>query len=263
MSSSTIRDAVILLAGTGSRLRPLTESRHKSMIDVGGQPLLFRLLDQLKAAGIERAVLATGYRAESVRRAVQTYDHGLEISVAPNPDYASTNNAESLRIALPSVQGRAFLMCDGDILLREPTWLAPMLQAPEESRLAVLEHDAIAQEEMKVVMEDAPDGSRDERRVRALSKEIDPAEADSESIGVQTVGEECVGRLTERLEAMSDAERATAYYEDIFAELIAEGEVFFTRAIPPGTWTEIDTPEDLEEARSMVESWRQEAVAEG
>jgi NDP-sugar pyrophosphorylase family protein len=62
---------------------------------------------------------------------------------------------------------------------------------------------------------------------------------------------------------MSDTERAMAYYEDIFAELIAEGEVFFTRAIPPGTWTEIDTPEDLEKARSMVESWQQEAVAEG
>jgi choline kinase len=255
MSLNAIRDAVILVAGTGSRLRPLTESRHKSMIEVGGQPLLFRLLDQLGSAGIQRVTLATGYRGESVQSAATEYATDFQIEAAPNPDYDSTNNAESLRIALSRLGERPFLLCDGDILLREASWLESMLASPDESRLAVLEHDAIADEEMKAVM----DGDA----VEALSKEIDPDDADAESIGVQTVGRGCVPRLAQRLESMSEPERADAYYEDIFAELIADGEVFYSRAIPEGTWTEIDTAEDLDEARSMAESWAHSDAAIG
>ena len=255
MSLSTIRDAVILVAGTGSRLRPLTESRHKSMIEVGDVPLLFRLLDQLEAAGIERVVLATGYRADALESAAASHNHGLEIAAAPNPDYDTTNNAESLRIALSELGDRPFLLCDGDILLREPTWLEPMLAAPGESRLAVLEHDTIAAEEMKTVM--AGD------RVDSLSKDVDPDLADAESIGVQTIGEGCVPRLRQRLDIMSDAERADAYYEDIFSELIAQGQDFYARAIPEGTWTEIDTAEDLERARAMAASWETSDLGAG
>lgn len=258
--TDTIRDAIILVAGTGSRLAPLTDTTHKALLEVGGRPLLDRLLDQLARQGLERVVLATGYLGDQLREAAGgRFD--LEVAFAHNPDYGSTNNAESLRLAMPEVDGRPFLLCDGDILVRQMDWVEPMVAAPSDSQLAVLVHDAIAAEEMKVVLGGSDEEPNDERPVSRLSKQIPPEEAHAESIGVQTVGAPAVEPLKERLARMSDAERADAYYEDIFAELVDAGAAEFgIHPIPGGHWTEIDTPEDLKRARQLAEGWGRREV---
>ena len=67
---SETRTAVLLVAGIGSRLRPLTDDRPKALMDIGGETILGRALRILGQHGVERIVLATGYREDAVRAAL-------------------------------------------------------------------------------------------------------------------------------------------------------------------------------------------------
>jgi choline kinase len=253
--TAAIRDAILLVAGVGSRLRPLTDDLPKCLLEVGGQPLLVRLLRQLYSHGIEHAVLATGYLESKIRSCVAGHSGLPRLTVRPNPAFSETNNAESLRLAMPAVNGRPFVLCDGDILVKETGWLGEVLAHPRGNVLAMISPDEMGAEEMKIALEDAH-APAPERPVVGLSKELDPAESDGESLGVQTISARLYTPLLERLEAMSPAERASAYYEDIFAELMGPEHPFYTHTVPLDCWTEIDTVEDLEHARTLYADWQ-------
>src|SRR5262245_47042961 len=107
-------EAVILAAGTGSRLRPLTLDTPKCLLDVGGRTLLSRQLERIAAAGIQRAVIVTGYLADRVEEHLQRHPAQIEVALAPNPEYATTGNCMSVLAARPQVTGRGIVICDGD-----------------------------------------------------------------------------------------------------------------------------------------------------
>jgi len=65
-SGPSLRQAIVFCGGMGTRLRPLTNSTPKPMVDVGGRPFLEHLLDQLANQGIDRFVLATGYLGDQI-----------------------------------------------------------------------------------------------------------------------------------------------------------------------------------------------------
>ncbi|MBA2662117.1 MAG: NTP transferase domain-containing protein [Bradymonadaceae bacterium] len=245
--STPVQDAILLVAGTGTRLRPLTDTQPKCLLEVGGQSLLLRLLRQLGALGIERVVLATGYLSSTLADAVEGVEGLPEIVFAHNADYQTTNNAESLKIAMPAVEGRAFLLCDGDVLLREAGWLGELVREPRENVLSMIAREDLGEEEMKIKLVDGA--------VAGLSKKLAPQASHGESLGLQKLGVSIAADLSARLAAMSEAERATSYYEDIFAELIVGGHTFHTLSVPIDTWTEIDTIEDLEAARALFLRW--------
>jgi histidinol-phosphate phosphatase family protein len=60
------RQAVIVAGGRGTRLRPLTDQRPKTMVEVGGKPFLDHLLEQLAQQGLEEVLLLLGYRADAI-----------------------------------------------------------------------------------------------------------------------------------------------------------------------------------------------------
>lgn len=246
--SHSPREAILLVAGTGSRLRPLTEDRPKCLLEVGGEALLKRLLDQLAVVGIERAILVTGYLHERMVAQVESWELALDVAFAPNPTFASENNAISTLVGMRALEGDSFLLCDGDILLRQTAWVAELLADERENVLTMIRFDALGQEEMKIRLGDG-------EAVEGLSKGLDPAGAHGESLGVQKVGPSAFEALQERLEALNAEERVRLYYEDVFAELIPQGHAFYAREVAPGSWTEIDTIDDLEAARALYQSW--------
>lgn len=255
MSRADVRvnDAVLLVAGMGTRLRPITDEIPKCLVEVAGTPLVIRLLRQLARRGVERAWLVTGYKSEVLERHLRGVSGLPELKFVYNDAFDSANNAESLRRAMVEMDSRRFILCDGDILVGDDIWLADLLSDPRPNVLAVLLQlqSQLGDEEMKFQLEpvDAPWFSR---RVIGLSKKLEPRMSHGESIGAQVIGDETFDALLKRLNAMSDEERRHGYYEDIFATLFDDGHEFYTLAIKPGTWTEIDTPEDLEHARAMM-----------
>ena len=252
-SNTRPREAVLLVAGVGSRLEPMTHERPNCLVEVGGMPLLQRLRFQLQHVGIERVVLATGHLHDTLMAEVERWDLELEIEAQYNDSYDTENNAVSLREAMRGLDGRRFLLCDGDILLRRVQMLEQIAKAPQENVLAMMRFDGLGDEEMKLTVDG--DG-----QVQDLGKTIDSEVADGESLGIQKIGESGFLPLAERLDSLSPDEREQMYYEDVFSELIDRGIEFFACDLPPGGWTEIDTPAELEGAREMAARWGHDTV---
>jgi MurNAc alpha-1-phosphate uridylyltransferase len=76
------RTAMIMAAGLGKRMRPLTATKPKPLIEVAGQSLLDHVLERLKAAGVTKAVVNVHYLADAVEAHLATRPHGLEIAIS-------------------------------------------------------------------------------------------------------------------------------------------------------------------------------------
>src|SRR5688572_11526291 len=95
------RLAVILVAGVGSRLRPLTDDRPKALVDIGGETILGRTVRLLSEHGVTRIVLATGYREDAVKASLANAP--VEVTYCSNAKYDSTQNSVSLSLCEDAV----------------------------------------------------------------------------------------------------------------------------------------------------------------
>jgi len=233
--------AVVLAAGQGTRLLPLTADTPKCLLDVGGRPLLDRLLAALAAAGLTRAVVVTGHRADRVDAFLAGTPPPLHVSTVRNAAYAATNNAASLAAARLAIGAESFVLCDGDVIFSDSP-LPALLAAAEPCTLIVDRGASLADEEMKVQV--AASGL-----ITQLSKRLDPASCIGESIGVQKLGGPALPRLWDEVEAVVRADAAAAYYEDVFQRLIDSGVRFGTSDVATNGWMEIDDRADLDAAR--------------
>jgi choline kinase len=234
--------AIILAAGSGTRLRPLTLETPKCLIDVGGQTILARQLERIAAAGIGRAVIVTGYLSDQVEAHLAAHTPPIPVVLAPNPDYATTGNCMSVLAARGKIDAAGIVLCDGDVVLTGDA-LHRLAVAPAASALLLDSKPGLGEEEMKALL-DA------QGNVRQLSKKLVPADCAGESIGIQKVGGPALPILWATLEAMRDSTDTQAYYEDAFQRMISAGVTFRTVPIDREEWTEIDDLADLEDARA-------------
>jgi len=106
-------DAIILAGGRGTRLREVVDDRPKPMADVAGRPFLEWLLLALRAKGIRRIILATGYKHEMISDYFGTGQaYGLELVYAPEPAPLGTGGA--VRHALPHINTDRVVVLNGD-----------------------------------------------------------------------------------------------------------------------------------------------------
>ena len=103
--------ALILAAGFGKRLQPITNTIPKSMVEVNGTPLLANALNNLTSLGIQEIGIVVGHMADFIRENIGTEWNGATISYYENPRYLETNNVVSLYNAIP--------FCDDDMLMLE------------------------------------------------------------------------------------------------------------------------------------------------
>lgn len=110
-----VRDALILAAGRGTRMKGLTEDIPKPMLPVAGRPLLEHIIDALRSAGIERYVMVTGYFAEKIERHFEDGRRfGVEITYRRQEVRDGT--ARALLLGREAIGDRPFLLAWGDIL---------------------------------------------------------------------------------------------------------------------------------------------------
>ncbi|HEX7672384.1 MAG TPA: phosphocholine cytidylyltransferase family protein [Polyangiaceae bacterium] len=238
----TTRLAVILAAGIGSRLRPLTSDRPKALVPVGGQSILARAIEALLSCGIEKLVIATGYREDAIARAVS--DLPIEVVLRPNAEYESTQNSVSLGLCRDLLEGHSFFRLDGDvvfereILSRLTAVDAPLVAAIDRGRML----DA---EAMKVRLHE------NGRTVLAFGKGISLAESGGESIGIEWISAEASTSLFDGLDRARRAGETHLYYEDVYSRLIAEGLRVGAADVTGVRWCEVDCAEDLAQASAL------------
>jgi len=111
----TVMEAILLVGGQGTRLRPLTINTPKPMLPVAGVPFTVHQILRARDAGVERIILGTSYKAEVFRSFIADNDLGIEIVVATEPEPLGTGGA--IRFAANHLRGDGpVLVFNGDVL---------------------------------------------------------------------------------------------------------------------------------------------------
>lgn len=236
--------AVILAAGIASRLRPLTDSTPKCLLQVGGRCLLQRAIDGLLQNGFQEFVIVTGYRQQQIVDFLQAQYPSLKVTFIYNEQYESTNNIYSLWLTRPYVDKEDVLLLDSDILF-DPQIAAELLQYEKADALALNQHE-LGEEEIKVIA-DA------ENKVLEISKTCSLSQAIGESIGIEKMSAAYVEALFRELERMITQEGLdNVFYERAFERLIPQGHSFYALDTTCYFSVELDTVNDFEQAQKLI-----------
>jgi choline kinase len=238
---------LVLAAGWGSRLAPLTDALPKTLLEVDGdRTILDVALGNLKEVGLEDVVVVTGFASEVLdgRKAALERRHGLNLEMLFNPKALEWNNAYSLWCAREYF-GEGMLMANGDTV-HPASVEETLLESRDGSDLviAVDQSHPLAEEEMKVQVSE-------EGLLTRITKLMDPAVAEGEYIGVTLIEPHAGQALADALEATFERD-PQLYYEDGFQELADRGGR--VRIAPIGTveWVEVDDHDDLARAREVA-----------
>ena len=234
---------VILAAGMAKRLRPLTDTRPKCLLQVGERTLLQRTVDALLQAGISELVVVTGYRGNMLRDFLQQHYPQLTIHFIDNVDYEHNNNIFSSWLTRPYTDGRDFLLMDSDILF-DPAIVRRML-AEGGTALALNRHE-LGEEEIKVIV-------NADNKVVELSKTCSISDAIGESVGIEKIAADYSVALFRELEQMIDHEGLIdIFYERAFERLIPQGHLFKVVDTTDMFSIELDTVDDFNRAKELI-----------
>lgn len=237
--------AVIPAAGYASRLRPLTNDCHKSMLPLRGTTMMEMILRNLRIAGIRHIVVITGFKAAEMREYISSKAHGMIMEFIHNPDFETTGNSYSLSLASPAVSGDSFLLLDSDVVF-EPEAVLRVAFSEYPNSIALRRSDNLSEEEMKIY-------TGEDDSIISISKEGNPEEAVGESLGIEKFSPETGIRLFETLIRRNhEGEGKTEFYEASFTELINTGEVFRITDVSDLRVMEVDYPEDIEKAENEL-----------
>ena len=236
--------AVILAAGTASRLRPLTEHTPKCLLKIGERSLLQRSIDALMKAGVRDFVIVTGYLLEQIEQFVsEHYTDKINVEFIHNDVYDSTNNIYSLWLARPAVDGQQFLLLDSD-LVYDPEIVQRVVAESSDNVLTLIRHE-LGEEEMKVVVDS-------EMRITEISKTCCPEDAMGESVGIEHITADYSEALFRELDQMILSEGLVdIFYERAFERLIPQGHTFRVVDTTDYFSYELDTPEDYQRAQEL------------
>jgi choline kinase len=237
-----IDKAVILSAGKGSRLLPLTVDRPKCLIEVSGKTLLDWQLDVLQAAGISDIVVVTGFR-DNLVDAVAAQRTGVRTLF--NPFYHVADNLGSVWMARAEFD-RDLLLLNGDTLVSQ-SLLARVLQAQSGPIAVTIDEKAdYDSDDMKVL--------REGDRLRRIGKALEQYNA--ESIGLLAFRGDGPRLFIDEVERMMRSSEGTRrwYLRAVDALAQAGGDVR-TVSVRGEEWQEVDFPEDVEKAEALTARW--------
>ncbi len=238
-----IEKAIILSAGKGSRLLPLTADRPKCLIELAGKSLLEWQLDVLQAGGIGEIVVVTGF-ADAMVDAVVAGRAGVRTLF--NPFFQVADNLGSVWVARGEFD-RDTLLLNGDTLI-SPALLARVLAAEGAAiTVTVDEKSAYDSDDMKVL--------RDGARLLRIGKALAAGEYDGESIGLLAFRGDGGAIFIDEVERMMRTSEGTRRWYLRAIDAIARRREVMTVTITGEQWQEVDFPADLAPARLLTEGW--------
>lgn len=158
--------AIILAAGVGSRLRPITDKKPKTMVTVNNKPMIGHIIDALIQAEVPEIVVCTGYRADQLQSYLtEIYQTKVELIFVNNPVYETTNNMYSLYLAREYLRGDLLLM-NADLVF-DPSIISSLVEFSgsaiavdkgnylDEAMKVVVEHNVVKNISKKICIEDS------------------------------------------------------------------------------------------------------------
>jgi len=235
--------AIILAAGRGSRLLPLTTDLPKCLLPIGNTTVLGMQLDTLFANGVETATVITGFNSHMVKAEIDARQSGPKVKTLFNPFFQVADNLASCWMARKSMK-QDFLLINGDTLF-SPELLQTILAAPKTDIAVTIDQKGYYDgDDMKVTL----DGSR----LTQIGKTLPLTETDGESIGMlRFMGEGTTTFRNELKRLMKTREGTKSWFLSAIHGLAQAGQRIDTINIKGADWSELDTPEDYEVCRSL------------
>ena len=234
--------AVVLSAGQGKRLLPLTEENPKCLLAVrGDEPILGWQLTALARAGIERALVVIGFGADRVEAWLAANPvPGLAVETLINPFYQTSDNLISCWLARGAMTEN-FLLLNGDTIFEDAV-LARVLEVSAPIALAIDRKQTYDDDDMKVSLDS-------HGRLLAIDKWLARPVVSGESIGLLSFRGSGPKLFTKALEeAVRRPEAMRQWYLSVVHE-IAQTSSVETASVQGLWWREIDSPADLYGAR--------------
>lgn len=243
-----MRRAVILAAGKGKRLQPLTEDVPKCLVEVGGEPLLERALRALASQGVAEAVIVIGYGGNVICERLGSRFAEVDIRYVDAPDFATTNNIRSLWDA------RDFL--DQDVLLLEADVL---FDASVVAALLCETGSSAAVAPFQPPLSGTVVHCDERRQVTRITLGAEQGPSFDAASALKTVNVYLLREALLRDEVVPRLQRAIEqghvdrYYETVIQDAVAEGVLTDLVAVDVSAsrWYEIDDHRDLDAAEFL------------
>lgn len=228
------RKAIILAAGQGKRLRPITAQKPKTLVEVGEKTILDKILHNLEENDFEEAIIVTGYREKDIRDHLKNYN-GLKLTFIKTDKPKETDNIYDLWRAREKFE-EGFYIINSDTIFSSKD--LSNLVSGQNSRLLVDLEKGQKDEEMKV--------KTDENKVIDIGKTIE--RGDGEYIGVAKISKDLAKDFKENIDQTIQEGKTKEWYELVFKNLLKKNkEIKYTPT--KQKWMEIDNKRDLEKAR--------------
>jgi len=236
-----VTTALLLAAGAGTRLQPMTLDAPKCLTVVGGIPILERLVNNLRAQGFQRLIVVIGHLGNRIQEFLQHHAGGMRIDYVVNPVYRTTNNIYSLWLARQQIR-EPFLLVESDLVF-EASMLTNMLQP-----------DKIAISRMLPWMNGTTVELGSKRRVTAFRLGGDSCDyaRQYKTVNLYSFSLHSWSKVEKRLSRYVSKRRLGEYYEAVLAEMVADGTLCFDAVFfDADRWYEIDTTMDLHGAENL------------
>lgn len=241
-----VRTALLLAAGTGSRLAPLTDMSPKCLVPVNEISILERLIGSLQEHNFNRLVVVIGHEADCIRDYLGTRKGGMDITYITSPLYKTTNNIYSLWLAR-DVINEPFLLIESDLVF-DTDMLTDMLVP-----------DRVAVAKIEPWMNGTTVTLNKYMEIDAFHCGSETAECQEyKTVNIYSLSAATWQLVKERLDGHVSKKMVNGYYETVFADMVEEGCLFFTPVFfDTNSWYEIDTIADLRAAELVCSEYDQ------
>jgi HAD superfamily hydrolase (TIGR01450 family) len=228
---------IILAAGIGSRLRPMTNTKPKCLVTTAGMPILQYQIDSYIEAGIKSIVLVIGYEGRAIRNYCK-HLKDIDIQIIENPDYETTNNMYSLYLTRTAVGDNGFILNNADLSI-DSSIVTELVNCPADDAVAV-DTSLFNEESMKVSV----DG---DNRITNISKEISEGKSYACSIDFYKFSSRSSQTFFAEIESIIEGEKNLKDWTEVAMQrLMQNGRLSFQPCDISGKrWVEIDNYEDL------------------
>ncbi len=236
------RKILILAAGIGKRLMPLTADRPKCLVEVGGRPILFYQLSALSACGVKDIIIVTGYRASMIEEYIA--ENFSDLRVRFIHDDVATGKLYSWHLAKEVITGNQISL-DSDIIFH-PAIISAALSLPEETSAGLFYRKKWGEKETKVSV--SADG-----RILDIGKDLRPDQTSGKFTGIYVFSEDFSRLFFTAAKELLNSDGSHAFGFDAIRKIRDEQNLMLKGLdVSQYPFIEIDFPEDIRTAEKEV-----------